>query len=201
MRSSIWNKNKTELIEYAQTHTIKECAVRFGCTKGAMQTYLSKNKIKHLKESMSEKQKGNNNSYYKHGGRYTRLYRIWAHMKDRCNNPKHTHYNSYGGRGIKVCRDWLNFLSFQEWAMKNGYSDTLTLDRINNDKGYYPDNCHWTDKVTQQNNTRHNRLLTYKGQTKTIAQWARELHVNRSMLDSRLERGWSVDKTIGTPRR
>ena len=122
-------------------------------------------------------------------------------MKDRCNNPKHTHYNSYGGRGIKVCKDWLNFLSFQEWAVKNGYEDTLTLDRINNDKGYYPDNCRWTDRITQQNNTRHNRLLTYKGQTKTIAQWARELHINRSTLDSRLERGWSVDKTIGTPRR
>ena len=189
------------LVEYASSHTTKECADKFGCSKRAMQTYLSRNKIKHLKENMSEKQKGEHNSCYRHGGRYTRLYRIWIKMRDRCDNPKHVHYSNYGGRGIKICEKWYNFSVFQDWAKANGYADNLTLDRIDNDKGYSPDNCRWTDRVTQQNNTRNNRLLTYKGETRTVAQWARKINLNPSTLASRLYNGWSVEKALEAPRR
>lgn len=199
MRERKWSTEG--LVAYAQKHTTKECADKFGCTKRAMQTYLSRNKIKHLKENMSEKQRGANNSCYRHGGRYTRLYRIWVRMKDRCNNPKHVHYDDYGGRGIRICKDWYNFATFQQWALHNGYSDELTLDRIDNNMGYSPDNCRWVDRVIQQNNTRYNRLLTYKGQTKTMTQWAREIGLNRNTLESRIRLGWSTAEAIETPRR
>jgi len=89
-----------------------------------------------------------------HKGTGTRLYIIWRGMKARCYNPKAHEYENYGGRGIKVCAEWLhNFGSFQKWALAHGYQDDLTLDRIDNDKGYSPDNCRWAT-VTEQNRNR-----------------------------------------------
>ena len=88
-----------------------------------------------------------------HGKRHTRLYRIWLNMKNRCNNPKFKQYDRYGGRGIKVCDLWSkDFMSFYEWAMNNGYEDTLTIDRIDNDKGYSPNNCRWVTKAENNKN-------------------------------------------------
>lgn len=90
-----------------------------------------------------------------HGGRHTRLYTIWKGMKNRCYNPKQAHYDNYGGRGITICDEWLNsFEQFQNWAIANGYQDDLTIDRIDNDKGYSPDNCRWTTYFDQIHNRR-----------------------------------------------
>ena len=95
----------------------------------------------------------NGNREYKHGGYGTRLYNIWCLMKQRCYNPKATHYERYGGRGITVCDEWLNdFQPFYDWAVNNGYSDDLTIDRINNDGNYQPDNCRWTTMQEQSMN-------------------------------------------------
>ena len=90
----------------------------------------------------------------------TRLYNVWTHIIQRCYNQKHTAYKNYGGRGITVCDEWRNdFMKFHDWAMENGYDETApqgkcTIDRIDNDKGYSPDNCRWTDMKVQRHNQR-----------------------------------------------
>lgn len=90
-----------------------------------------------------------------HGGSYTRLYHIWSGMRQRCHNSKSPAFNNYGGRGITVCPEWLHdFEIFQKWALSHGYRDDLTIDRINNDKGYSPDNCRWATYSTQRKNQR-----------------------------------------------
>lgn len=133
-----------------------------------------------------------------HAQRNSRLYRIWLNMKNRCNNPHYHHYERYGGRGITICEQWItDFSAFQRWAFANGYADGLSIDRINNDKGYFPDNCRWTTAKEQSNNLSSNRLLTFGGVTKNVAQWCIIQKVNRNTVNSRLRRGWTIEEALG----
>lgn len=134
-----------------------------------------------------------------HGESRTRIYIIWANMINRTSNKKNKGYKNYGGRGITVCEEWKDYLTFKKWAFENGYSDTLTIDRIENDKGYYPGNCRWADKETQNNNKQQSRKLEYKGETKSVEQWAKEYNINRSTLVNRINKGMSIKEALETP--
>lgn len=129
-----------------------------------------------------------------------RLYRIWAHMLDRCRNPNNDSYKRYGGRGITVCGDWYKYKAFAEWAANNGYKDGLSIDRVNVNGNYCPDNCRWADYQTQANNRTNTRILTYNGETHTIAEWARITGLPYRTIHKRLELGFSEDKVLTTER-
>lgn len=119
----------------------------------------------------------------------SRIYHIWRDIKDRCLNMKKQNYKYYGGRGIRVCEEWKNdFMNFYNWAMANGYNDKLTIDRRNNDGNYEPNNCRWTTKQEQANNTRRNRYITYKGKTQSLANWCRELKLNYKLTKQRIQK-------------
>ena len=141
----------------------------------------------------------------KHGKFGTRLYNIWCSMKSRCYYKNQKCYKNYGGRGIKVCSDWKdNFNNFYEWAMKNGYSPEAkygecTLDRINVEKDYSPENCRFTSMKQQQNNRRNNKMITYKGETKSIAEWGRILNIPKEILWYRICKAkWETEKAFLT---
>lgn len=135
----------------------------------------------------------------KHGMAGTRIYKTWSNMKSRCNNPNATKYEIYGGKGIRVCKEWLNFEGFYNWAIESGYRDDLSIDRIDGEKDYTPDNCRWTTYKVQGNNTSQNHPLTFKGKTQNISQWAEELELDSNTLNTRIMRGWDVEKALTTP--
>lgn len=129
-----------------------------------------------------------------------RLYRIWLHMKGRCRNPNHPAYHNYGGRGISVCEEWKEFENFRNWAMSNGYSDNLTIERINNNGDYHPRNCKWATRKEQANNSRWNHNITFQGQTKTMAEWAREVGINYQTLADRINKqGLEPEEALTKP--
>lgn len=135
---------------------------------------------------------------YKHGGKGTRLYRIWTAMKTRCYNHNSQAYHNYGLRGIKVCDEWLNdFGEFKKWAYDNGYNECLTIDRVDNDGDYTPDNCKWSTVLEQCNNTRKNIKLCYNGDYRTISEWARVLDINVATLSHRYRKGYSTPQILG----
>ena len=117
-------------------------------------------------------------------------YRSWLNMKARCCNPNHKGYSDYGGRGIAVCDRWLNLENFlADMGIKP--TPKHSIDRINNDGDYSPDNCKWSDSKDQANNRRSNRLITIDDVTLTIAQWAKKMGFGRNVIWDRLEAGWS----------
>ena len=122
----------------------------------------------------------------KHNGKKTRLYTIWYNMRNRCDNTENKEYSNYGGRGIKVCKEWYSFIAFRDWAIKNGYKDTLTIDRIDNSGDYCPENCRFATLKMQANNRTNNHYITYKGKTQTLKQWAEELNIPYYRLRSRI---------------
>lgn len=122
-----------------------------------------------------------------------KLYGVWCAMKHRCSNPK---FKDYYGRGIRVCEEWQIFKPFEEWSKANGYREGLSIDRIDNDGNYCPENCRWTDKITQENNRRNNIQLEYKGEIKTISEWSRICGIKPWTINQRIRVGWSVEDAL-----
>lgn len=136
-------------------------------------------------------------AHTKHGGEGTRLYRIWGGMKARCYNPNNKSYYTYGGRGIKLCEEWEHdFGAFQKWSIEHGYKDYLTIERIDNDGPYSPENCRWATTKEQSHNKSTSRLITYNGETKALSAWADEIGIHKDTLLSRLKKGLPLEEAF-----
>lgn len=132
-----------------------------------------------------------------HGQSKTRLYRIWCAMIKRCENPNAEGYENYGGRGVSVCTEWRNsFETFRDWSLTHGYTEKLTIDRNDVNEGYCPENCRWADRVDQMNNTRRTRHFEYGGRVHTLREWSNITGIPFTRLKGRLQRGWSIEKTL-----
>ena len=132
-----------------------------------------------------------------HGQCGTRLYRIWTKMKERCYTTTNKRYKDYGGRGVAVCAEWKNgFMSFYNWAMANGYDDTLTIDRIDVDGNYEPTNCRWITMKQQSRNKRSNIIFTYNGVTHCLIDWCNILNLKYNTIKMRIKRGWSIERAL-----
>ena len=138
-------------------------------------------------------------SHFKHGERGTRLYNIWKSMRERCNTETNSNYKKYGAKGIRVCKEWDDFSVFKKWADENGYRKDLTIDRIDVNGNYTPENCRWVTYSRQARNKRNTRYETFRGETKPLADLADENNISYSLLHSRLTKGWSIEEAILTP--
>lgn len=139
----------------------------------------------------------------KHKLSNTRIYHEYINMKQRCCNPNNKKYPSYGGRGIVICDEWLNedngFMNFYNWAISHGYRDDLTIDRINVNGNYEPNNCRWAPNIVQSNNTRRNNNIEYNGTIFSLMNWCRALGQNYNIIRTRLYNNYSIQETLFGP--
>lgn len=150
-----------------------------------------------IRKELFKKNKKDKKDLTTHGQTGTRLYSIHRSMKNRCYRKNNNSYHSYGGKGIKICDEWLDdFMNFYNWAYDNGYDDTLTIDRTDNNGNYEPNNCRWVTKAEQHNNTSRNINITYNGETKTLKQWSESVGINYPSLMSRYKNGWSIEDML-----
>ena len=134
-----------------------------------------------------------------HGLSKTRLHRIWHSMYCRCYYPSTNRYKNYGAKGIKVCEEWKHtqgFINFYNWAINNGYSDELTIDRIDNEKDYSPENCRWLTLKEQSNHRTNNRVIEYNGIKHTLSEWCETYNINPVTFSDRLKRGWTLEQAL-----
>lgn len=153
--------------------------------------YRKECELKNLKEA---REKGVNKT---HGLSKTRIYQIWADIKDRCYNNKNASYKHYGGRNIVVCDEWRrNFMAFYNWAIKNGYQENLTIDRINVNGNYEPQNCRWATYKEQANNKRTTRKIIIYDKIKTAYEFEKEYGIKAHVLVDRYDKGYRNEKLI-----
>ena len=136
----------------------------------------------------------------RHGGKETPEYVVWQSMKRRCEDPARDNYPRYGGRGIRVCERWQSFENFLA-DMGPRPSPKHSIDRIDSEGDYCPENCRWATAIEQANNKSNNRLLTACGKTQTLAEWVRETGLSSVVIRERINRGWSVERALTTPAR
>lgn len=136
-----------------------------------------------------------------HGKSGTRIYNIWTGIINRCNNSTWKEYLKYGARGISVCEEWLDYKNFENWVNSSGYSDNLSIDRIDNNGNYEPNNCKWSNPTEQANNRRSSVYLEYNGEVKTIANWSRVFNISQGIIGARIKRGWTIEDAFLKPTR
>lgn len=141
----------------------------------------------------------------KHNGANTRLYSVWSNMRRRCYDSRNSRYHRYGGRGIKICSEWReDFDSFRQWMLSQGYDETAsygqqTLDRIDNDGDYSPDNCRLATIKEQCENRCNRHVLEYNGVSMSVTEWNEKMGYPDKLIEGRIRRGWPVEKAITTP--
>lgn len=140
----------------------------------------------------------NKKLHTKHGLCNHRLNNIWQSMKQRCYNKNNPKYKNYGGRGITICEEWLdNFINFYNWAMANGYQDDLTIDRINVNGNYEPNNCRFVNNKIQSNNKTTNLYITYNSENHTLKEWSNILNINYYTLHKRITKyKWDIKRAF-----
>lgn len=132
-----------------------------------------------------------------HGDSHTRLHNIWSGMRARCYLPTDYHYKWYGGRGITMCNEWRDdYVAFKEWALSNGYAENLTIDRIDNDGDYCPENCRWVSMKIQANNRTRTKYYEAFGERHTLSEWADIVGVTIEFLRGRIKNGWDIEKAL-----
>lgn len=130
----------------------------------------------------------------------TRIYKIWGGLRNRCNNKNNRNYKNYGGRGIKICKEWGNFINFYNWAINNGYKNSLSIDRIDVNCDYTPFNCRWVDIKTQSRNKRHTNKLIFEGRERLLVELLEEIGIKSSTYYQRIYAyGWDVERALKTP--
>lgn len=168
-----------------KTKTVRSGALKSGHTKSCgcfRSEMVSKSRTTH----------GLINDNYK-------LYKVWIGIKQRCFNPKNKSFIDYGGRGIKICEEWkLSFESFHNWSISNGYSEGLSIDRVDNDGNYELSNCRWTTKKFQSRNRRNCVKIKYENKSLTASEWSDITGIPSKVLTQRIRRGWTPEKTITT---
>lgn len=131
-----------------------------------------------------------------------KLLKVFSHMRERCYDQADRRYKDWGGRGIKICQEWLdNPNNFIQWAENSGYLPGLTIDRVNNNGDYSPENCRWVSIAENNQNRRSTRFYTIDGETKNLQQWCETYSVSRSMVNKRLQMGWDIKSALTTPKR
>lgn len=160
----------------------------------------------YAKEKKSRLLAKRNRENAKHGASKERLHAVWSGMVNRCYNQHDNCFQLYGARGISVCEEWKNdYMMFKKWALENGYDESAeygecTLDRIDNSKGYAPDNCRWVSAEDQANNRRSNVIITAFGKTQNLLAWAKETGINYGTLRTRIvKKKWSIEKALTDP--
>ena len=140
--------------------------------------------------------------HFIHGMSDTRIHTIWQHMIARCTKPSNVDFKNYGSRGISVCPEWgKNFLNFYQWAMNNGYSGNLTIDRIDVNGNYEPSNCRWVNSKIQNNNRRNNRHLSINGISRTLSEWCDIYNKDYPLVEGRIKRGIDLVTALTSEKR
>ena len=193
--------NRLEVLEFAGRNKHNTALWKCKCDCGNITTATTYGLTHGAKKSCGcyhiEKSRENFKDNATHGLSKTQLYTTWKNMRQRCNNPHNKRYSSYGGRGIGICDEWNDYQVFHDWMMEHGWEPGLTLERIDNDKGYSPDNCRIATWKEQVRNRRKTVYLTYKNEKKPLSEWVEIFGLNMKTCYGRLhDYGWSNPEEI-----
>lgn len=179
------------VVEFAGMDKYSRALWRCVCDCGKMDDVASNNLRRGLSKSCGcYKSDISKQIHTTHGQCNTRLYKIWQGMKRRCYNPHEIRYNRYGGKNVSLCEEWASdFAAFADWAMNNGYNDSLSIDRLDPHGNYSPSNCRWVTVIEQANNKTNNLCIEYNGEVHTLGEWAKITGINYKTLHTRYSRG------------